>query len=67
MRVQRGLRLRPVGDRRKPSRLGEANQVRRDGHAHFVPAAQQLTTDGGAGLDIAASSMACQHKFHCES
>ena len=56
--------IRPVGDRRKPSRLGEANLVRRDSHAHFVPSTQQLTADSDAGLDIAASSIACQHKFH---
>jgi hypothetical protein len=29
-----------------------------------MPSAPQLTADGGAGLDIAAASPACQHKFH---
>ena len=47
-----GLRIQPVSDRRKPRRLGEANQVGRDGHAHVVPSAQQLTADGDGGLDI---------------
>ena len=55
--------IRPVGDRRKPGRLDEANQVRRDGHAHFVPSAQQLPADGGAGLDIAASPIAASANF----
>jgi hypothetical protein len=32
-----------------------------------VSAAQQLHTDRGAGLDIAASPMDCQNKFHCLS
>ncbi len=59
-----GLRIQPVGDRRKSSRLDEANQVGRDSHAHFVPSAQQLTTDSSARLDIAASSITGQHKFH---
>jgi hypothetical protein len=30
-----------------------------------MPAVQQLTTDGGAGLDVATCPMACQHEFHC--
>jgi hypothetical protein len=50
------------GGRRKPSPLGEANQVGRQCHANFVPSAQQLTADSGAGLDIAASSMHCEGK-----
>jgi hypothetical protein len=29
-----------------------------------MPAAQQLTTDNYGGLDIAATSVARQHKFH---
>jgi hypothetical protein len=29
-----------------------------------VASAQQLDTNGGAGLDIAASSMGCQGKYH---
>src|ERR1700744_619352 len=61
------LRFRPVGDRRNPSRLDEANNVWRDSHAHVVPSAQQLAPDGGAGLDIAASSPHRQHKPHCVS
>jgi pimeloyl-ACP methyl ester carboxylesterase len=60
-------RIQPVGDRRKPSRLGEADLVGRDSHAHIVPSAQQLTADSNAGLDIAARSIACQHEFHCET
>ncbi len=58
------LNIRPVADRRKPGRLGEGDQVRRDGHAHVVPAAPQLTPESHAGLDIAASSVERQHKFH---
>jgi hypothetical protein len=57
-------RLVPVGDRRKRNRLDEANQVRRDSHAHIVPAAQQLTADSAARLDITTTSLACQHKPH---
>ena len=51
-------------DRSKPRRLDEAKHVGRHRHAHVVTAAQKLPTDGGAGLDIAASSIACQRKFH---
>jgi hypothetical protein len=29
-----------------------------------VPSALQLTADNDGGLDIAATSIACQHKFH---
>jgi hypothetical protein len=32
-----------------------------------VSAAQQFAADSGAGLNIAASSIACQGKFHDES
>jgi hypothetical protein len=58
------LPLRPGGDRRKPGRFDEANQVGRDRHDHFVAAAQKLQANGGAGLDIAAKSIGCQRKFH---
>ena len=61
--VQRGLQIRSVGDRRYPSRLDEANQVRRDGHEHVVATMQQLTADGGAGLDIATSYVTCTTIF----
>ena len=57
-------KVRPVGDRVKPGRFDETNQVGRDRHAHFVSSAQQLKAYGGAGLDIAASSVARQGKFH---
>jgi hypothetical protein len=60
-------RIQPVRDRRKPSRLGEADLVGRDSRAHFVPSAQQLTADSNAGLDIAARSIACQREFRCET
>jgi hypothetical protein len=29
-----------------------------------VPSTQQLTSDSDAGLDVAPSSIECQHKFH---
>jgi hypothetical protein len=29
-----------------------------------VASAHQLTSDNDGGLDIAATSIACQHKFH---
>ena len=58
------LRVRPVGDRGKPRRLDEAKHVRRDRDAHVVTSAQQLPTDGDAGLDIAPTSIACHHKLH---
>ena len=48
----------------KPSRLGEANQVGRYGHLHVMPSAQQLTAHNDRWLDIAARSVARQHKFH---
>ena len=64
MRVQDGLQIRSVGDRRRPSRLSEANHFRRDSHVHVVPAAHQLTADGDVGLDFAASSPVRQDKFH---
>jgi hypothetical protein len=35
------------------SQLDEANQNRRDGHAYFMPAAQQLTAGSRIALDIA--------------
>ena len=64
LRVQNGPRIQAVCHRRKPSRLGEADQVGRDGHAHVMASAQELTPDNDGGLDIAATSIACQHKFH---
>ena len=47
----------PESDPRRPGGLGEANQVRRDGHAHVVPAAQQFGADGGARLGIATTAV----------
>ena len=53
-----------VGNRSKPRRLDEAKHVRWHRHAHVVASAQQLQSGGGAGLDIAATSIARHHKFH---
>ena len=64
MRVQDRLRLRSEAHRRDPRRLGEADQVGRDGHAHVVPSAHQFAADREVGLDVAATSPAGQHKFH---
>jgi hypothetical protein len=63
-RVHPLLRIRPATDRRKPRRLHEANQIGWNRHAHFVPSPQQLQTDGGAGLDVTASSIGGQDNFH---
>ena len=51
-------RVGPVADCGKSRRLDEAEHVGRDRHADVVTAAHQLPTDGGAGLDIAATSLA---------
>ena len=58
VRLKFCLRIQLVRYRLKPSRLDEADQVARDGHAHFVPPAHQFTPDGDAGLDLTASSIA---------
>src|SRR6185312_11077748 len=52
------------GDRRKSRRLDEANKVGRNGHTDFVPSSQQFAANCSGRLDIAASSVACQSKFH---
>ena len=54
----------PEGHGRTAGRLDKANQVRRDGDANFVPSALQLQADGGTRLDIAASPVDGQSKFH---
>ena len=66
-RVHLLLRIRPVTDCSKPGRLHEPNQVGWNRHAHLVPSPQQFQTDGGAGLDVAASSMGGQDNFHRRS
>ena len=63
-RVQPLRRVRPVSDRRKLSGLGEANEVGWDGDAYVVSSAQQLATEGDTGLDVTASSVERQYKFH---
>jgi len=55
-----------VGDGSKASRLDEADEIGRDRHPHRVPTALQLTRDGGARLDVAPSSVACDGKLHTE-
>src|ERR1700757_5260303 len=57
-------RPRPVGDRSSPGRLDQAKHVRRDRHAHLVSSAQQLPTEGDAGLDVAPTPITCHHKLH---
>ncbi len=63
-RVHLLLRIRTVADRSKPDRLDEVDQVRWDRHAHDMASSLQLETDGGAGLDVAASSMGGQYDLH---
>ena len=57
--------LRPVRDRRKPNR-GSTKPTRSGAPARCTscPPALQLTADDGAGFDLAASSIACQHELH---
>ncbi len=61
------LLIGPVGGRREPGRLDQRDQIGRHGQANVVPAALQFAAHGRAGLDIAASSIARQGKFHDES
>ena len=63
VRVQDGLQIRSVGDRRRPGRLGEADHLGRDGHVHVMPAAHQLAADSDVGLDFAASSPVASTNF----
>ena len=62
--MQERLQFRPVGDRRKPGRLGKGNQVGRNGHTHVMPSAQQFAADSDGRLDIAASSITCHGELH---
>src|SRR5271156_3541041 len=64
LQVQNGLRIQSVGDRCKSSRLGEANEVGRNGHAHFVASSLQLPSDNDSRLDIAATPIARENEFH---
>lgn len=54
----------PVGDGGQPGRFDEAEAVGRGRDADVVTPAEQLATNGDAGLDVAPASVACQHNFH---
>ncbi|SHW69906.1 Uncharacterised protein [Mycobacteroides abscessus subsp. abscessus] len=53
-----------VGHRGQPDRAGKTDQVGRDGHAHFMTPALQLSPNSNGRFDIAASAITCHGKFH---
>ena len=63
-RVHLLARVRSERDTGKPRRLDEAKHVRWHCHLHVVSSTQQLPSNGHARLNIAATAIACHHKFH---
>lgn len=61
------LLIGPVGGRREAGRLDQRDQVGRHSQADVMSTPLQFAAHGRAGLDIAASSVARQGKFHDES
>ncbi len=56
--------MNAVRHRRKSNRLREADQVRRDCHAHFVTPTLKFPSDSNGGFDIAPRAITCHGKFH---